>query len=626
MDKATVKMILEGAIVVKNIVRLTAGVGKVNVANPKDCSDEIIRLLKENSHKDSDIIVFPRLSLCSPSSGSLLGNSILVELSEKALDDIREYSHKLDSYIIVGFATEDLNRTVSSIAVIHKGSVVSYMPTEEDKFPNFAANGLSDRFDNISNVIECGKSRIAIYSGKISEMAKGAVNAVDDHCDIMIVPAYEPMVAGKMDKLTNLAKDLSQSLGIAIVLVNGGIGDTSSPYVFTGFTGIYECGKELTFTEDYSKSILRTVDLDLDIIRGCKKIESSKNPSAPIYRKETNKKSGLLRDIPKNPFLPIDPWEKEAYIEELFEYQVKSLVSRMSNTGIKNLVLGISGGIDSTSALFVSVAACDYLGLPRTNIHGIVLPGLGTSGRTYNSALSLLEQLRVSRQDISIKAAVQQHFDDIGHSGEPDTTYENAQARERTQVLLDIANMVGGLVVGTGDLSEEALGFATYGGDHLSSYNVNPCMTKTMLREQLKYLITSGKYPECHKTIQTVLDTPVSPELLPTSEEGEIVQKTEDILGPYELHEFFLYYFVVYGMKPSKIHKYACAAFGSKLSAYFIKEKLALFLRKFCFNQFKRSCTPDAASITEVNLLGVNYTIASDLDPSALLKDLDNIE
>jgi NAD+ synthase (glutamine-hydrolysing) len=298
----------------------------------------------------------------------------------------------------------------------------------------------------------------------------------------------------------------------------------------------------------------------------------------------------------------------------------------MENTGITKLVLAVSGGLDSTVALLVCVEAMALLDLPRKNIIGVTLPGFGTSDTTYYNALNLLEKLEVTRRDISIKAAVQQHFEDIGHGGEKDITYENAQARERTQVILDIANMIGGLMVGTGDLSEEALGFCTFGGDQLAGYNVNCCITKTVLRELTAHIADNNLIEGVADILRDILDTPVSPELLPPDEAGDIQQKTEEILGPYILHDFFLYHFIRYRFGPTKLYFYACMAFAGEMEPPFIKDKLRLFLKRFCAGQFKRACAPDAAAITQVNLLGANYRIPSDLDPSFLLAELEEGE
>ena len=276
-------------------------------------------------------------------------------------------------------------------------------------------------------------------------------------------------------------------------------------------------------------------------------------------------KRGLLRPVRPDPYLPEDPAAADAYLDELFSMQTASLAARLQNTGLSRMVVGVSGGLDSTLALLVSAAAADALDLPRENVVAVTMPGFGTSDRTYFNALSLIEHLGATGRDISIKAAVLQHFEDIGHDpAKKNTTYENAQARERAQILLDLANAVGGLVVGTGDLSEEALGWSTFAGDHISNYNVNVCITKTMIRRMVDYIARAELLGDAAEVLRDILDTPVSPELLPPDAAGNIQQKTEDILGPYALHDFFLYYLVKYGFRPSKLYYYACVAFSGR--------------------------------------------------------------
>jgi len=468
-----------------------------------------------------------------------------------------------------------------------------------------------------NSVFVAGTIRFSVVCCEFEDLARGCLDAAASGCDLIIIPAYEPIWAGRIDEVRTLVQSVSKATGCAVALVNGGVGDSSSPYAYRGFAAIYEAGKTLAFALGDNRSFSVTVDLDGDVIRGAKRSNAFREPVCTVH--PLPGRAGLLRPVSRNPFLP----EKDvhAYLDELFLLQARSLAARMENTGITRLVLGVSGGLDSTAALLVCVKALELLGLPPENLTGIVMPGFGTSDQTYYNALSLLEALGVSKRDISIKTAVQQHFEDIGHTGAKDTAYENAQARERTQILMDIANMTGGLMVGPANLSESALGFSTYGGDHMAGYNVNICITKTVLRELVTHLAGYGCFAPAAGLLRDVLDTPVSPELIPTDERGEISQKTEEILGPYVLHDFFLYYFIKCGFAPSKLYRYACVAFAGEFEQGFIKEKLALFIGRFCAGQFKRSCAPDAASVTEVNLLGVNFTMPSDLDPSFLLRD-----
>lgn len=601
------------------MIRLTAAVNKVNVGNPADCLDEMIHMLSDIKDKNSDIIVFPKLALCSPGCGSLFQNRTLLDQCSEALTELLDHTRNLNSYVIVGLVVDDCGQSISVMAVLYKEDIIALIPTETTP-SSFSENEGVGGLVSDNTIFSCGNLRFRVLSCELSTLASQASLAIQSGCDLLIIPAYEPVYAGAIDSICDAARVVSASLGCAIAIVNGGVGDSSHPYIYNGFISVYECGLPLSQKIAGYESLVQTVDLDVDIIRSQKKLGSH---TTAFHSITPDAKQGFQRPVRRNPFLPVH--NQQRYIQELFDLQVRSLVSRMENIGVSRLVLGVSGGVDSTAALLVSVAAMDVLGLPHSNIFGVTMPGLGTSDRTYNNAADLLECLGVTRRDIPIEKSVLQHFEDIGHSGNHDTAYENAQARERTQILLDIANMVSALVVGTGDLSEEALGFCTFAGDHIANYNVNSCITKSVLKEIIRYIAQEGQIEGISDILTDILATPVSPELLPTSEEGEIQQKTEDILGPYELHDFFMYYLVKYRMRPRKIYLYARAAFH-KLEPEYILDKLKLFIGRFCAAQFKRSCAPDSASITEVNLCGVNYYIPSDLDSSLLLRDLEGLE
>jgi len=601
-----------------SIIRITGAVNKVHCANPIDCLEEIKGMLEELAAQQSDIVVFPRLALCSPSCGNLFENASLLDQCEQALDELRQATAQMPGYILAGLALDDQGKAVSAMAVLYQGELVGLVPTVDDPAP-LGGNGCSPSLLPPDTVFACGGLRFRVLGCAPSDLALRAADVVRTGCDLIIVPAYSPVYAGYADEAREAVKALSKAAGCAVAVVNGGVGDTSSPHIFSGFAAIYENGERLADKSGGYDSFFCTVDLGLDIIRSSKKGAGCAPPHHSI--RPAVPRPGLLRPVNANPWLP--ERHSERYLSELFDLQVRSLAARMENIGVVKLVIGVSGGVDSTASLLVSAAAMDALGLPRENIVGITMPGFGTSDRTYYNALSLLEALEVTGRDISIRRAVQVHLEDIGHSGKTDVTYENAQARERAQILLDVANAVSGIVVGTGDLSEEALGFCTFAGDHIANYNVNVCIPKTLLRLLVRHVAGTGRIEGVGEVVDDILDTPVSPELLPPSPEGDIGQKTEEILGPYELHDFFLYYFIRYNMRPSKLYFYACIAFSEQLRPDFIKEKLRLFLRKFCAGQFKRACAPDAASITQVNLCGINYYIPSDLDPSALLRELD---
>jgi NAD+ synthase (glutamine-hydrolysing) len=601
---------------ISSIIRLTCGVNKVSIGDPAACLDEALRMLEGCG--ESDITVLPKLALCSASCGSLFGNPLLKEGCGNALEILRERTRERAGYLIVGLALDDWGRTVSAMAVLYRGELVALIPTMDNPSP-FLNSGFSGRYLPPETVFSCGALRFCVLACNPLALPLHGVRALQNGCDLVIVPAYQPIRAGLADEIAEGAKSLSSIGGCAVAVVNGGAGDTSSPWLYAGFSMVYECGELLMMQLAGCESMTGSVDLDADVITSQKKLSAGASPVHEIGAAAA--KPEVLRPVRRNPFLPaVNP---ERYLSELFDLQVRSLAARMMNIGSLRLIVGVSGGIDSTAALLVAAGAVDFLGYPRECIIGVGMPGLGTSDRTHDNARLLMEALGVTVREVPIGDSVLRHLRDIGHDGRPDTAFENAQARERTQVLMDIANMEGGFVVGTGDLSEEALGFSTFGGDHLASYNVNVCITKTMLRELLGFLAKTDLFAgDAANVIGDVLATPVSPELLPPDEAGEINQRTEDILGPYELHDFFLYYFVKYRMRPGKIHAYACAAFAGCYNPDFIRQKLVLFLRRFCGGQFKRACAPDAASITEVNLCGVNYYIPSDLSAEMLIRDL----
>ena len=598
-----------------NMIRLTCAINKVSCANPSDCLAESSGLLFERTIGDFDIMLFPQLSLCSPSCGDLFSSQLLTQQCSIALDQLRAASMSREGYVIAGFAMDDCGRSVSVMAVLHKGKLVGLLPTCDNP-PALACEKYSSYILPQNTVFSCGAIRFCVVGCTLQSLATRVVEAARSGCELILVPAYSPAFAGQESEVLSLLASLSRSLGIAIAVANGGVDDTSSPYVYRGFASIFECGAELAYMQAGSESISCTVDIDGDIVRANKQ---EKNSPVPFQGIPTSaNKPGLFRPIERVPFLP--SLGREAYLTDLFELQVRSLMARMKNTGTTKLVIGVSGGLDSTAALLACAKAADNLGLSRENIIGITMPGPGTSMHTHKSALSLMDNLGVTMREVSIHRAVEQHFEDIGHSGEQDFVYENAQARERTQILLDISNSVSGIVVGTSDLSEQALGFCTYGGDHFAGYNVNSCISKTVLRELVRHVCYTGLVENVQEVVGSILATPISPELLPPTN-GQITQKTEDILGPYELHDFFIYHFIRNKMRPSKIFYYACAAFGEH-SPDFIREKLILFIKRFCASQFKRSCAPDSASITKVNLHGVNFQMPSDLNPAFLLRDL----
>lgn len=619
-------------------IRLSCCVNRVISGNPQFCCESVTDLLEESGQQSADISLFPRLALCPPSSDALLLNPAVCAQCEDALDQVRVASAKNESCIIIGLVKRFGGKPVDVIAVLQNGEVAAYLPAagygrlqsadpvtgyyREQELPGSPLRGWDTLFG-------CGELRFCVCPCPVSDLPLHLPRLVRTGCQAVLVPCYEPATAESAEKELRLVRALSESFGIAIAFVRGGQGDTSHPVAFQGHAAICECGEMLAQYTGESfgqhtfalESFSFARDLDCDILRACQRFSSDCQPE--ITFRESSGKKGLLREIRKDPFLPLDEAQANHYLQTLFELQVQSLVSRVANTGLHHLVLGVSGGLDSTLALLVCHEALKQLDLPSKNLIAITMPGFGTSDRTYYNALSLISALGAQNRDISIKASVLQHFEDIGHDPSlRDVTYENAQARERTQILMDVANSCRGIVVGTGDMSEDALGWCTFGGDHLANYNVNVCLTKTMIRRMVTFLCSRFD-DEIGSILRDIVDTPVSPELLPPDESGKIQQKTEDILGSYELHDFFLYYLLRCSFPPRKLYYYACVAFSGQFSASYILEKLKVFLNRFFAGQFKRSCTPDSADITEVCLS--RCPIPSDCSPQALLSDLADI-
>ncbi len=604
-----------------SLVRIACVAPRVKPAVPAECLDAVTKQLELLKPSAPDIIVLPKLVLSSGSLGHIYKSSTLLDECMKALDDLCLYSAKLHSYIIAGLPLNDEGRTVSVCAVLFKGRILGYVPCYDDNAPfeeMFSEKILPQdtvfAFGNVRfNIMPCNPKKLSLYTMQTAQTG----------CDLLIVPSYSPVHAGDIDSVKRTVKTVSESLGCAVCVCNGGDGDTSSPFVFKSYTAVCECGEFLSFEQSngcLEDAVVSICDLDADIIGSMKKTNHYVNP---FFRAGSEHiKSRIMRPIYQNPYIPHEDEEKDKLFCELFELQVRSLVARMSAVGMKKIVVGVSGGLDSTLALLVANEALRQMDLSPENLIGITMPGFGTSDRTYFNALALIEQLGAQSKDISIKNSVMSHFSDIGHDpAVKDVTYENAQARERTQILFDVANSVGALVLGTGDLSEAALGWCTFNGDHMASYNVNICLTKTMVRLVTDYIARKKSEQSVSEILFDILDTPVSPELLPAQTTGEISQKTEDILGPYKLHDFFLYYFLKYGMRPTKMFYYACIAFSGELEPAFIRDKLIVFLRRFFSSQFKRSCSPDAADITGISFANPDFYMPSDCSGKVLIDE-----
>lgn len=603
-----------------SMLRVMAACNRVKPGNPTACTDSAEALLLDAAASSPDLVLLPACALSSASCGDLFSSGELLDAASDQLDRLCSISAELSCFVVAGLPLSECGGAVSAAAVLHRGKLIGLLPDHDP--PYGMQNTYSERFLPPDTVFSCGSLRFAVCPGNPERLLTRAAALQRTGFDLLLVPARAPVTAGSTQRCLEAARMVSRSLGCAVAVANGGVGESSSPHLYRGFAAVFECGRELGAKIAGREEISLLCDLDADVIHSQKTFHDYK----PVFFSAAadGEKRGLLRPLPTDPFLPPEGLAREAYLDELFELQVRSLCGRMENARIRKLVLGLSGGLDSTLALLVGAAALDALSLPRENLIGVTMPGFGTSDRTYFNALGLLEALGVTSRDISIRAAVTQHFEDIGHDpAVRDITYENAQARERTQILFDLANEQGGLVLGTGDLSEAALGWCTFGGDQLAGYNVNICIPKTVVRLIVERRAARGGEEE--EFLRDVLATPVSPELLPAAESGEIAQKTEEIIGPYELHDYFLYHMLRYRFRPAKLYYYSCAAFAGRYQPGYLREKLILFLRRFVSGQFKRSCSPDSARLTDVSLHSAAYRIPSDLDPAVLIGELETI-
>ena len=444
-------------------------------------------------------------------------------------------------------------------------------------------------------------------------------------------------LAGKYAYVQELVRQQSARGLCGYVYASCGFGESTTDVVFSGNALIYENGTPLAFSERFSaKPQLICAEIDLERIRTDRAVNTTFRADAAYEAAEPYEciESGmpavsvsrLSRFISPLPFVP-KAGALHENCQEIFNIQVTGLATRLLAAHAKTAVLGISGGLDSTLALLVCAKTFDKLGWPRKNIIGVTMPGFGTTDRTYQNALCLMKELGVTKREVNIKKACEQHFCDIGHDPkQKDATYENTQARERTQVLMDIANQTGGIVVGTGDLSELALGWATYNGDHMSMYGVNAGVPKTLVRSLVLWAAQQETGSKTQAVLNDIADTPISPELLPATEKGDIAQKTEDLVGPYELHDFFLFYFLRYGFGPAKIYFLAKHAFGKKFTAVVIKKWLLVFFRRFFAQQFKRSCLPDGPKVGTVGLSPRgDWRMPSDASAQVWLTEAENL-
>ena len=638
-------------------VKVAAAIPAVKVADCKFNAQHTEAQIMVADGKGVQIVIFPELNLTGYSCGDLFSHQLLLEQAEMALMQVINNTRQLDIISIVGLPVM-VNSTLANCAVVfQRGKILGVVP--KTYLPNYKefyeqrwfASSLT--YKDISSVRLCGQT---------VPFGKDLLFETSDTCfgieiceDVWapVPPSSELVLKGaeiifnmsadteniaKHQYLRSLLAQQSARCLAGYVFSSCGFGESTTDVVFAGNALIYENGTLLAEAERFSfDEQLVVSEIDVERLRGERLVNTTFAASVRAYGADgvqriqtemvNSRNLSLTRYVDPHPFVPAGGKLLDERCEEIFSIQVAGLAKRLVHTNCKTVVVGISGGLDSTLALLVCVKTFDKLGLPRKGIVGITMPGFGTTDRTYNNALTLMSSLQVTVKEISIKDACIQHFKDIEHDMSiHDVTYENGQARERTQILMDYANKIGGLVIGTGDLSELALGWATYNGDHMSMYGVNASIPKTLVRYLVNWVAQTGVDVISRNTLLDIIDTPISPELIPADENGNIKQKTEDLVGPYELHDFFLYYFLRFGMRPAKIYYLAEIAFKGIYDSTTIKKWLTNFCRRFFNQQFKRSCLPDGPKVGSVSLSPRgDWRMPSDASSALWLKECEEL-
>lgn len=621
----------------------------------KNC-EEIKKKTDLATTENADIIVFPELCTTGASCGGLFFQKSLINGAKNVIKEVADYTKLSNAVIFMGSPLTIKEKLYNCGIVLFKGkilgiSVKTYLTIEEKRFfcdvkslkckkinayeiingedyeIPIGNNLIFDFKDKLKVAYEIGNDVKSPFSPGSYLSLKGAELIVNSGADIEIANAHE--------KRKELIKSTSDKNICAYAYVSSGSEESTTDCVFSGHKLICQNGKVLKENENLADSDSMIIsDIDIEKTRIARNKDSifkdtNINFDSEIisvnFEKDFNG-DGKYNNVSKSPFIPSNNEEALKLCKDMFAIQVAGLKKRLSITKAR-AVIGVSGGLDSTLALLVCVQAMKELNRPLTDVTGITMPGFGTTDRTHDNSVLLMKNLGISYDEISIKNACEIHFKDIGHNiDNHDLTYENAQARERTQILMDYAGKVGGMVIGTGDLSELCLGWCTYNGDHMSMYGVNSGITKTLIKKVVEYIALSDIFPGCSEILKDILNTPISPELLPPKEDGKIKQKTEDIVGPYELHDFFIYYVLKYGFSPSKIYFLAKIAFKNIYDDETILKWLKNFYKRFFSQQFKRSCSPDGIKVTEISISprgGLN--IPSDACADIWLKEVENI-
>jgi len=638
-------------------VRVGAAAHELRVADCIFNAEKIIEIIKDAEKKSVEFLVFPELCITGYTCGDLFLKDTLLKGAKEALFKITEATGGSSMVSIVGLPMAINGRIYNCAAVLQNGRILGFVP--KTNLPNYNEfyekrwfNG-ADQLD-VEEIYFNGQlvpvGADLVFTARNHEELAFGVEICEDLWSILPPSSFLTQgganlifnlsagneLVSKSEFRRNLVKSQSSRCVAGYVYASANSCESTTDAVFSGHLMIAENGNMLKESERFFfDSKLEIADIDLDRLLYNRRIlqPSRRSSVGRSYRIITFDYVSLplddeiQRKIEKHPFVPENTGERDERCEDILSIQTLGLMKRMKHTNTEKLVIGISGGLDSTLALIVSVRAMTRLGLPLSNIIAITMPGFGTTDRTFDNSVNLIKSYNADLRIVDIKDACLQHFKDIGHDKDVhDTTYENVQARERTQILMDVANKEGALVVGTGDLSEIALGWSTYNGDHMSMYAVNAGVPKTLVRHIISWYAKTEAFEPIKSILLDIIDTPISPELLPPTDSGEIVQKTEDILGPYEVHDFFLYYMQSYGAGPAKLLFMAKRAFEGQYSPSQLKKWLTVFCKRFFSQQFKRSCMPDGPKVGTVSLSPrADWRMPSDASVQLWLSELENL-
>ena len=629
-------------------VKVAAATPDIRVADVEFNTQNIINAMEEAQKNGAKILVFPELCVTGYTCSDLFDHSVLLKASRKALLEIAENTNDKDMLVFVGAPLEVNGKLYNVATAMNQGEIIGF--TTKTFLPNYGEFYEMRQFtpgpQTVREITFEGKKipfgpQILFQAEGMEELVVAAeicedvwspippsIQAALEGATVIVNCSASDETIGKDTYRRALISGQSARLISGYIYANAGEGESTTDLVFGGHNIIAENGTVLKESSRYVNEIIYS-ELDLQRITGERRKNTTFQPldeetlvRVPFTVEET--KTFLTRTFPKKPFVPSDEQTRAQRCEEILTIQAMGLKKRLAHTNARTAVVGISGGLDSTLALLVTARAFDMLGRDKKVIIAVTMPCFGTTDRTYQNACEMSKKVGATLIEVPIADAVNVHFRDIGHDPEDHSvTYENCQARERTQVLMDIANKTWGMVIGTGDLSELALGWATYNGDHMSMYGVNASVPKTLVRHLVKYAADDTKDEALKNVLYDVLDTPVSPELLPPKD-GDIAQKTEDLVGPYELHDFFLYFMLRFGYEPSKIFRIACMTFDGEYDKETIFKWLETFCRRFFSQQFKRSCLPDGPKVGTVALSPRgDWRMPSDACVAVWMKDLE---